>query len=198
MPLKPCLPEAALAQLFTEAHTHKAWLPDAVPLDTLRELHRLANLAPTSMNCQPLRIVFITTAAAKERLIPALMAGNVDKTRQAPVTAIVAYDSQFYEHFPHIFPGAGTRDMFANNAALADINATRNGSMAGGYLILAARALGLDCGPMSGFANAKVDAEFFPDGRWKSNFLCNLGVGDASKSMPRNPRLSFEQACQVL
>jgi 3-hydroxypropanoate dehydrogenase len=198
MPFKPSIQAPALAQLFTEAHTHNGWLPEAVPEALLRELHRLASLAPTSMNCQPMRLVFLTSAAAKERLIPFLSPGNVDKTRQAPVTAIVAYDTQFYELFPQVWHGAGARDMFAGNAQLAAITATRNGTLGGGYLILAARALGLDCGPMSGFDNAKVDTEFFADGRFKSNFICSLGHGDMAKVRPRNPRLSFEQACQVL
>jgi 3-hydroxypropanoate dehydrogenase len=196
--MKPAIDTPALEQLFSHAHTHNGWLPQPVPEATLRELHRLASLPPTSMNCQPMRLLFLTTAAAKERLVPFLMAGNVDKTRAAPVTAIVAYDTQFYELMPQVWHGKGTREMFAGNAALAAITATRNGTLGGAYLILAARALGLDCGPMSGFDTAKVDAEFFPDGRFKSNFLCNLGVGDVAKVMPRNPRLSFEQACQVL
>ena len=198
MPIKPHIHADAIAQLFTEAHTQNGWLPDPVPETTLRELHRLTSLAPTSMNCQPMRLVFLTTAAAKERLIATLSPGNVDKTRQAPVTAIVATDTQFYEHMPQIWQGAGARDMFAGNPPLATITATRNGTLGGAYLILAARAVGLDCGPMSGFDNAKVDAEFFADGRFKSNFICSLGVGDPAKVRPRNARLSFEQACEVL
>ena len=202
MPFKPHINSAAISQLFTEARTQNGWLldtvSDTVPEATLRELHRLASLAPTSMNCQPMRLVFLTTPAAKARLLPTLMAGNVDKARQAPVTVIVAYDTQFFELLPQIWHGAGARDMFADDVPLATITATRNGTLGGGYVILAARALGLDIGPMSGFDNAKVDAEFFPDGRYKSNFLCSLGVGDASLVMPRNARLSFEQACQVL
>ena len=198
MPFKPTLPEPALAQLFTDAHTQGGWLAEPVHETMLRQLYALACMGPTSMNCQPMRLVFLSTAAAKERLVPALSPGNVDKTRAAPVTAIVAYDTQFFELMPQVWPVKSGRDMFANNAALAAITAMRNGTLGGGYLILAARALGLDCGPMSGFDNAKVDAEFFADGRWKSNFICSLGVGDPAKVRPRNPRLGFEQACQVL
>ncbi len=198
MALKPRIDAAAMAQLFTEARTPGGWLPEPVPLATLQELHALASWPPTSMNCQPMRLVFITTAAAKERLVPCLSPGNVDKTRAAPVTAIVAYDTQFYELFPQVWHGAGARDSFAANPGVAAATATRNGTLGGGYFILAARALGLDCGPMSGFAADKLDAEFFPDGRWKSNFLCNLGVADPARQHPRNPRLGFDEACRVL
>lgn len=197
MNLKPSLEPQALAQLFTGAHTPGGWLPDPVSEATLRELYALACMGPTSMNCQPMRLVFVTTPEGKARLLSALSAGNVDKVKQAPVTAIVAYDTQFYELMPQVWPGPGTRDMFAGNAALASITATRNGTLGGGYLIMAARALGLDCGPMSGFDNTKLDAEFFPDGRFKSNFICGLGMGDPAKLRPRNVRLSFEQACKV-
>lgn len=197
MNLKPSLEPQALAQLFTGAHTPGGWLPDRISEVTLRELYALACMGPTSMNCQPMRLVFVTTPEGKARLLPALSAGNVEKVKQAPVTAIVAYDTQFYELMPQVWPGAGTRDMFAGNAAMASITATRNGTLGGGYLIMAARALGLDCGPMSGFDNAKLDAEFFADGRLKSNFICSLGVGDPAKLRARNARLSFEQACRV-
>jgi 3-hydroxypropanoate dehydrogenase len=198
MTTKPTVSPQALAQLFTDAHTPGGWLPDAVPEATLRELYALANLGPTSMNCQPMRLVFVSTHQGKARLLPVLSPGNVEKVRQAPVTAIVAYDTQFFELMPQVWPGVGTRDMFANNAALAAITAMRNGTLGGAYLIAAARALGLDCGPMSGFDNAKLDAEFFADGRLKSNFICCLGVADPAKARARNARLSFEQACQVL
>ena len=198
MPLKPALPDTALAQLFHVAHSQGGWLDDPVPEATLRELYALACMGPTSMNCQPMRLLFVTTPEGKARLLPAMSAGNVEKVKQAPVTAIVAYDTQFYELMPQVWPGAGTRDMFAGNAALASITATRNGTLGGGYLIMAARALGLDCGPMSGFDNAKLDAEFFANGRLKSNFICCLGVGDPAKVRARNARLGFEQACQVV
>jgi 3-hydroxypropanoate dehydrogenase len=151
------------------------------------------------MNCTPARFLFLRSREAKERLRPFLMQANVDKTMAAPVTAIVAYDLKFYDRLPQLFPHyPGAREIFANNAELAQITATRNGTLQGGYFIMAARALGLDCGPMSGFDNAKVDAEFFAGEPVKSNFLCNLGYGDASKLAPRNPRLEFEEACRVL
>ena len=194
----PRVAEASLGQLFTEARTHSGWNADPVPASLLQELYELARLGPTSMNCQPMRLVFLTTAEAKERLRPALNASNVDKAMAAPVTAIVSFDSQYYEWMPKVWHNPAARDNFASNPALAEATAFRNGSIQGGYLILAARALGLDCGPMSGFNNAKVDAEFFPDGRWKSNFLCNLGRGDASRLKSRQPRLAFEDACRVL
>ncbi|MDP3084549.1 MAG: malonic semialdehyde reductase [Rubrivivax sp.] len=192
------MPAADLAPLFTEARTHAGWCSDPVPAELLRQLYELARMGPTSMNCQPMRLVFVTTPEARERLLTAVNPTNTDKTRAAPVTAIVAFDSQFYEWMPKIWHNPAARDNFAGNTALAEATAFRNGSMQGAYLIMAARALGLDCGPMSGFNNAKLDAEFFPDGRWKSNFLCNLGRGDVAAVKPRQPRLAFEDACVVL
>jgi 3-hydroxypropanoate dehydrogenase len=193
------LNQAALDQLFHEARTHSTWLDRPVTDETLRAAYNLMRQGPTSMNCSPARILFLRTREAKERLRPFLMQGNVDKTMAAPATAIVAYDLKFYDRLPQLFPNfAGAREMFANAPALADITATRNGTLQGGYFILAARALGLDCGPMSGFDNAKVDAEFFAGESVKSNFLCNLGYGDPSKLFPRNPRLEFEEACKLL
>ncbi|MFN4004066.1 MAG: malonic semialdehyde reductase [Hylemonella sp.] len=190
--------QAALDQLFLKARTANGFLDKPVPLDLLRQAYDLAKMAPTSMNTQPTRYVFLTTPAAKARLLPALSPGNVDKTRAAPVTVIVATDTRFYEHMPQIWHGAGARENFENNPTLAANTANRNGTLGGAYFILAARAVGLDCGPMSGFDIAKVNAEFFPDGRYSANFLLNLGYADHSKEFPRNPRLSFEQACQVL
>src|ERR1700761_2311431 len=188
----------ALDQLFRKGRTYSAWLDEPVSDDKLRELYDLMKLAPTSANSTPARILFLRTKEAKERLKPALAAGNVEKTMNAPVTAIVAYDSKFYEHLPRLFPQMpGVRDMFAGNPQMTAEAAMRNGSLQGGYFMLAARAVGLDCGPMSGFDNAKVDAEFFAGQSVKSNFLCNLGYGDASKLYPRNPRLTFEEACRV-
>ena len=185
--------------LFRNARTHSAWLDRPVSDATLREIYDLMKFGPTSMNCSPMRILFLRGKEAKERLRPALMPANVDKTMVAPVTAIVGYDLRFYERLGELFPHyAGAREIFAKNAQLAEITAFRNGTLQGGYFILAARALGLDCGPMSGFDNAKVDAEFFAGESVKSNFLCNLGYGDASKLFPRNPRLTFEEACRVL
>jgi len=193
------LSQAALDLLFRQARTHTGWLDRPVTDETLREVYDLMKMGPTSMNCCPARILFLRTAEAKERLRPFLMASNVDKTMAAPATAIVAYDLKFYERLPQLFPHyPGGREMFANSPELAQITATRNGTLQGGYFILAARALGLDCGPMSGFDNAKVDAEFFAGESVKSNFLCNLGYGDPLKLFPRNPRLEFEEACKLL
>jgi len=193
-----CLPASALAQLFHQARTHSAWLPRPVPVDLLRKAYELACLGPTSANSSPARFVFLTTPAAKERLRPALSPGNVDKTMSAPVTVIIAWDTEFYEKLPKLFPQRDMRSLFAGNPPLIHETAFRNSSLEGAYFILAARALGLDCGPMSGFDQAKVNAEFFPDGKWKANFLCNLGYGDPQRLFPRNPRLDFDEACVVL
>jgi 3-hydroxypropanoate dehydrogenase len=187
-----------LDQLFRQARTHSAWLPKRVPVEVLREVYELARWGPTSANSTPARFVFLESEAAKARLLPALARGNVEKTKAAPVTVIVAWDTEFYEKLPRLFPHADMRSFFVGKQALIDETALRNGSLQGGYFILAARALGLDCGPMSGFDAAKVNAEFFPDGKWKANFLCNLGYGDHSKLFPRNPRLEFDEACRVL
>jgi 3-hydroxypropanoate dehydrogenase len=193
------LNQAAHDLLFREARTHSAWLDQPVTDETLREVFDLMKMGPTSMNCSPARILFLRTREAKERLRPFLMGANVDKTMAAPATAIVAYDLKFYDRLPQLFPNyPGAREMFANSPDLAQITATRNGTLQGGYFIVAARAVGLDCGPMSGFDNAKVDAEFFAGEAVKSNFLCNLGYGDTSKVFPRNPRLTFEEACKLL
>jgi len=189
---------ASLDQLFRKARTHNGWLPKPVPTELLREIYDLARFGPTSANSSPARFVFVTTAEAKARLRPALSAGNLDKTMAAPVTVIIAYDTEFHERLPKLFPHKDMRSVFAGNAALIEATAFRNSSLQGAYFILAARALGLDCGPMSGFDAAKVNAEFFPDGKWKANFLCNLGYGDATKLSPRSPRLSFEEACVIL
>jgi 3-hydroxypropanoate dehydrogenase len=196
---KPLLNSEALDILFRNARTHNVWLPDQVSDHVLRQIYDLMKWGPTSANSSPARIVFLRTPQAKERLKPALMAANVDKTMQAPVTAIVAYDLKFYDHVPRLFPNKpDMREVFSSSPELIQTTAMRNGSLQGGYFILAARAMGLDCGPMSGFDNAKVDAEFFSSSTWKSNFLCNLGYGDHSKLFPRNPRLDFDEACQLL
>ncbi len=187
-----------LNQLFRQARTHSAWLPRRVPVEVLREVYELARWGPTSANSTPARFIFLESEAAKARLLPALFPGNVEKTRTAPVTVIVAWDTEFYEKLPQLFPHADMRSYFVGKQPLIEETAFRNGSLQGGYFILAARALGLDCGPMSGFDAAKVNAEFFPDGKWKVNFLCNLGYGDRSKLFPRNPRLEFDEACRVL
>ena len=188
----------ALNQIFLQARTHNAWLPRRVPLEKLREVYDLARWAPTSANSSPARFVFLESEAGKARLLPALAPTNVEKTKAAPVTVIVAWDAEFYEKLPKLFPHADMRPFFAGNQSLVEETAFRNSSLQGGYFILAARAVGLDCGPMSGFDKAKVNAEFFPDGKWKTNFLCNLGYGDHTKLFPRSPRLEFEEACRVL
>lgn len=188
----------ALDQIFRQARTHNGWLPKPLPTEMLRQIYDLAALGPTSANTTPARFVFLTTREAKERLRPALAPGNVEKTMAAPVTVIIAWDTEFHEKLPKLFPRADARPWFAGKPALIEETGFRNSSLEGAYFILAARALGLDCGPMSGFDQAKANAEFFPDGKWKSNFLCNLGYGDTTKLLPRSPRLPFEEACQVL
>jgi 3-hydroxypropanoate dehydrogenase len=197
----------ALDVLFRQARTHNAWLDKPVGDDLLRQLYDLVKYGPTSANSCPARIIFLRTPQAKQRLLPALSPTNADKTMKAPVTAVVGYDVKFYEQIPKLFPhNPGMRDTFAKSAQHAETTAFRNGSLQGAYLILAARSLGLDCGPMSGFDNAKVDAEFFTAAAGnprefvevKSNFLCNLGYGDASKLSPRNPRLAFDEACRLI
>jgi len=191
--------EESLERLFRQARTHSAWLDRPVAPELLRQIYDLAKWGPTSANSSPARFVFVTTPEAKARLLPAVAPGNVEKTRTAPVNVIVAWDTLYYDELPRLFPHApGMRDFFAGNPEMAREAALRNGSLQGGYFILAARGLGLDCGPMSGFDAAKLNAEFFPDGRWKANFLLNLGYGDPDKLMPRNPRLDFDEACRVL
>ena len=184
--------------IFRKARTHRAWLDRPVPDALLRQVYELACLGPTSANCSPMRLLFAKTREAKERLRPCLSPGNVDKTMQAPVTAIIGHDLEFYEQLPRLFPTADMRANFVGKPELIAATAFRNGSLQGAYLMLAARALGLDCGGMSGFDNAKVDAKFFPDGRVKSNFLCNLGYGDAAKVGPRAPRLPFDEVCRIV
>lgn len=196
MPLP--LDDNALNQLFLDARTHNAWLDQPVPDDLLRRLYQLAVQGPTAANTQPARFVFVKTPAAKERLRPHLAPGNLDKTMAAPVTVIVGSDQAFYEHLPTLFPHTDARAWFVGNESLIATSALRNSSLQGAYLILAARALGLDTGPMSGFDNAGVDREFFSGTAIKSNFLINLGYGDASRLHPRNPRPSFEEFAQLL
>ncbi len=195
------LDDKALDLLFRNARSQNGFTSDPVPDEKLRQLYEIVKWAPSTMNTQPMRIVFIKSAEGKKRLEPALSPGNHDKTIAAPCCAILAWDSQFYENLPKMFAHRPTAiDLFKgpDKAAHAEKTAFRNASMQGGYFILAARAVDLDCGPMSGFDNAKVDAEFFPDGRWKSNFLCTLGKGDPSKVMSRLPRLSFDEACKIV
>jgi 3-hydroxypropanoate dehydrogenase len=189
---------AALAQLFTEARTHNGFLDKPVPDSLLREALDIAKIAPTSANMSPLRIVFVKSAAAKERLKPALAPGNLDKTMSAPVVAITAYDLKFYDHLPFLFPHADAKAWFSGNEAFANDAAYKNGTLQVAYLILALRAVGLDTGPMTGFDNAKVDAEFFPDGRFKSNVLINIGYGDHTKLFPRSPRFAFDEIAKII
>jgi 3-hydroxypropanoate dehydrogenase len=192
------LEQQLLNKLFTEARTFSAWQDKAVSNELLQELYELTKFAPTSANSSPARFVFVTSAEAKAKLKPALSEGNIAKTMAAPVTVIVAADYSFYEHLPQLFPQTDAKSWFVGNQALIDTTAFRNSSLQGAYLLLAARALGLDAGPMSGFNNAVVDETFFAGTNVRSNFLINLGYGDASKLHPRNPRLSFEQVAQIL
>lgn len=207
------LNDEALDTIFRKARTHNVWLDRPVSDDLLHRLYDLMKWGPTSANCSPARILFLRTPEAKRRLAPALSEANLEKTMQAPVTAIIAYDLKFYEKLPQLFPhNPGAREWFTGSPEFAQTTAFRNGTLQGAYLIIAARALGLDCGPMSGFDNAKVDAEFFPEpiaepeavaqsplsSVLKSNFLCNLGYGDESKLFPRGPRLTFDEACKLL
>jgi 3-hydroxypropanoate dehydrogenase len=198
--VSPKLAQQALDQLFLTARTQNGWLPTPVTDDQLREVYDIMKMGPTSANTCPARLVFLRTPEAKARLLPALTPGNVDKTRAAPVTAIIGYDTRFFEWMPKkLFTHRpDMAENYAKNSALAEITAFRNGTLQGAYFMLAVRAVGLDVGGMSGFDNAKVDAEFFPDGRVKSNFLCNVGHGDSSKVLPKLPRLDFDEACTLL
>ncbi len=191
--------EETLRLLFTEARTHYGWQDRDVPEDTLRALYEIAKMGPTSMNQQPMRVVFIRSKEAKDRLEPCLTEGNRPKMRSAPVTAIVAYDLNFWEELPVVFPpNPNAQDIFKNNATAAQVNAFRNGTLQGAYFMLAARAVGLDVGAMSGFDNAKLDEEFFHGTSLKSNFLVNLGYADTSKIFRRLPRLDYDTVCQTL
>lgn len=196
-PMNNALSEQSLQQLFSEARTHHAWLDTPVSDAQLKAIFDLAKWGPTSVNSLPARILFVKSKAAKEKLIPALSGSNPDQVRAAPVTAIIAYDEKFYNELPVLFPAFDAKSMFAANETLTQVTAFRNSSLQGAYFMLAARALGFDVGPMSGFDNAKVDDLFFKGTSWKSNFLCNLGHGDASKVYPRGPRLSFEKAARI-
>ncbi len=192
----PALDETALRQLFLEARTHSTWQDRPVSDEMLRQLYELVRLGPTATNSLPLRLVFVKSAEAKEKLKPALAPGNVDKTMNAPVTAIVAFDLAFHEHMPRLFPMRDLK-LGAWPAEKRDRMAFLNGTLQGAYLIIAARALGLDCGPMAGFDNAKVDEAFFAGSTCRSNFLLNLGYGEASKLQPRLPRLDFAEAARI-
>ena len=193
------LDDAALDTLFREARSHNKWRDEPVSDDTLIALHGLLKWGPTSANSSPARFLFLRTKEAKERLAPALSAGNLDKTMAAPVTVIVAYDPRFYDHLPTLFPhNPDARSWFTGNDALAATTAFRNGTLQGAYLMLAARSLGLDVGAMSGFDNDKVAAEFLAADAWRSNFLCNLGYGDPEGLFARSPRFDFADACRLL
>jgi 3-hydroxypropanoate dehydrogenase len=190
--------QSALDQLFLKARTANGFMDKPVPLALVKEVYEIARMGATSMNTQPARYVILESPEARARLLPAMSPGNLEKTRTAPVTIIVANDTQFYEHMDKTWHKPEAKAMFAGNAALSAATATRNGTLGGAYFMIAARACGLDCGPMSGVDLAKVNAEFFKDGRFQANFILNLGYGDNSKLFDRNPRLSFEQACEVL
>jgi 3-hydroxypropanoate dehydrogenase len=183
--------------IFDNARTHNVFTPEPIPEALLRRLYDLVKWGPTSANCSPARFIFVTTPDAKSKLLPGMAPGNVEKTKQAPVTVIVGMDMAFYEKLPQLFPHADAKSWFVGNQPMIDATAFRNSSIQGGYLILAARALGLDCGPMSGFDAAKVDAAFWAGTTVKTNFIVNLGHGDASKLFGRSPRLTFEDACQI-
>ena len=185
----------ALDTLFRHARTHAKWTDAPVTDDEIRALYDLLKMAPTSANCAPARFLFLRSQWAKDRLRNALSAGNLEKTMAAPVVAIVGYDTHFYDKLPTLFPHADAKVWFTSNPALAEETAFRNSSLQGAYLILAARSLGLDAGPMSGFDNGKVDSEFLTDRGWKSNFLINIGHGEPGAPHPRLPRLSFDEAC---
>ena len=189
---------SVLDQAFVQARTFNKFSDQAVTDEVLRQLYDLAKWGPTAMNSQPARFVFVRSAEAKARLKPSLSPNNADKTMAAPLTVIVATDTRFYDNLPTQFPAYDAKPMFEGNPAMAQGTASLNGSLQGAYLIIAARLLGLDCGPMAGFDKAKVDAEFFADGRFKSSFLINLGYGDASGNHPRGPRLGFDTAAQIL
>lgn len=192
------LSEAALDQLFRTARTYNAWLPKDVSDEQLHRLYDLAKFGPTSANSSPMRVVFVKSQEAKAKLSPFLSDGNRAKTMAAPVTAIIGTDHAFFEKLPQLFPHADARSWFAGNQPLIDTTAFRNTSLQGAYVMMAARSLGLDCGPMSGFDNAGVDAAFFGGTTVKSNFLINIGYGDASRDLfPRSPRLSFDEACRI-
>lgn len=187
-----------LDQVFLKARTANKFSSKPVSDDTLHALYELCKWGPTSLNCQPMRLVFVKSLQAKERLKSTLMAGNVDKTMAAPATAIVAMDTRFYEHIPTLFPAmAMAEKMYEANAALAAETAMRNSSLQAGYLILAARMLGLSAGPMSGFDAAAINAAFFPDGRWQTNLLVNLGYDDPTGHYPRGPRMSFDEVARI-
>lgn len=195
--MKEALSHESIQQLFTEARTHRDWLDKGVDDAVLSRIFELTKWAPTAANCMPARFLFVKSEDAKAKLLPAVDQGNVSKVKAAPVTAIIAYDEKFFEELPTLFPAFDVRSMFVSNPALSHETALRNSSLQGAYFMLAARAVGLDVGPMSGFNPAKVDEAFFKGTSWKSNFLCNIGYGDHAKMYPRGPRLAFDRACRI-
>jgi 3-hydroxypropanoate dehydrogenase len=197
---KPKRPLSAkvIEQLFLEARTHNAWLPKNVPTSMIHRLADTLKMAPTSANCSPARIVFVKGKRAKAKLEVCLAPGNVEKTKTAPLTALIGYDLEFYEQLPKLFPHADAKSWFVGNEALIQDTAFRNSSLQGAYLMMAARALGLDCGPMSGFDAAAVEKAFFPKRKIKINFICNLGYGDAKGLFPRSPRFDFDEFCTIV
>ena len=193
------LDPAGLDLLFREARSHNKFTDQPVTDTELRALHELLRFGPTSANCSPARFLFLRTKEAKQKLAPALSSGNLEKTMAAPVTAIIAYDPKFYDKLPRLFPhNPDATAWFTSNPSLAATTAFRNGTLQGAYLIIAARALGLDTGAMSGFDNAMVDELFLAERGWRSNFLCNIGHGDSAGLFPRSPRLDFDEACALL
>jgi nitroreductase len=196
--MSSAISDTALDQLFRSARTVNGFKPEAVSDDTVHALYELLKWGPTAFNCQPARYVFLHSMAAKERLLPALSPGNVDKTRNAPLSVIVAYDQRFFEHLPTQFPAYDAKPIYEASPTLANEAAFRNGTLQGAYLILAARALGLDCGPMSGFDAGAVNREFFAGTSYQANFLCNIGYGDPASPYPRGPRLAFDEVAQIL
>ncbi|MDP4796654.1 MAG: malonic semialdehyde reductase [Rhodospirillales bacterium] len=195
--MKHPLSTEALSTLFLEARTHNAWLDKPVPVSLLEEMWSIARMGPTSANCSPARIIFVQSDAAKQKLRQCLAEGNIDKTMAAPVTAIIGHDMTFFEKLPTLFPHADARAWFVGNDALIEETAFRNSTLQGAYLMLAARSLGLDCGPMSGFDKDKLNTAFFAGTTVRANFLCNIGYGDSDGLYPRGPRLAFAEACRV-
>lgn len=189
--------DQALKQLFLEARTHNEWQDQPVSEETLRQLHDLLRMGPTSANCCPARFIFVQSMKAKQRLEPCLDKGNREKTMAAPVTVIIANDMEFHEHMGQLFPHTNARPWFAGKPEKIADTAARNGTLQGAYLIMAARALGLDCGPMSGFNPEKIDAAFYPGKPWRANFLVNLGYGKAEALFPRSPRFEFDEVCTI-
>ena len=184
--------------IFNTARTQNSWHPTAVAEELLRRVYDLTKMGPTSANCSPARFIFVVSKEGKEKLKPAISEGNLAKTMSAPVVAIIGYDTKFYDLLPELFPHADARSWFSGNEAVAQETAFRNSTLQGAYLMIAARSLGLDCGPMSGFDQAAVHTAFWPDGRIKANFLCNIGYGDDKMVFTRSPRLAFEKACQII